>query len=375
MSSTPPTTPSTPGKELSRPQQQRLTLRRLFENQKQELVNLLPRGMDPDRLYRMALTECVKNPKLLECSAESWALAMQTCAAQGLYPDSALGYMYLIPSNNSKNVGGKWIKVMEVRAQRGYQGDIKLARNTGEIAKIGAEVVYARDHYKVTKGLDPNIEHVPYDGDDDPGALRACYAFAKILSSGEIVFVALTKRDVMRHKAASQGADGEDSPWKKHEAAMWRKSAIRELFKWLPKDSDKAEQVARALSTDAVGAIETTALDLGNVTLPGAGETSSAGLDHVADRLESQAAATTTSASTPIEGATCPDHPTQTIVNGDSSRACFADGCKWTAPAPREPGSDDDAPTEAEAVRDVKALADKAGDPTKARARQGRLQE
>lgn len=48
------------------------------------------------------------------------------------------------------------------------------------------------------------------------------------------------------------------------------------------------------------------------------------------------------------DGVLCPDHPTQTIVNGNGSRACFSDGCKWTAPAPgvktveRQPGSDDD---------------------------------
>jgi hypothetical protein len=42
--------------------------------------------------------------------------------------------------------------------------------------------------------------------------------------------------------------------------------------------------------------------------------------------------------------ATCPQHPTLTVVNPDGSRACDFQGCKWTAPAPavREPGSDDD---------------------------------
>lgn len=374
MTTTTPPQPQ-PGKALTRPQQQRLTLRKLFDSQKPELAQLLPKGMDPDRLYRMALTECVKNPKLLECSAESWALAMQTCAAQGLYPDSSLGYMYLIPSNNSKKDGDRWVKVMEVRAQRGYQGDIKLARNTGEVTKIGAEVVYAKDTYKVTKGLDPNIEHLPYDGDDDPGALRACYAVAK-LASGEVVFVTLTKRDVMRHRASAQYAEDKDSPWQKHEAAMWKKTAIRELFKWLPKASDAAEQVARAIASDGDGRVfDTTAVDLGSVSLPAAGETGAgSALDQVADALET--AAGTTAQAAPPEGPVCPDHPAQTIVNGDESRACFADGCKWTAPAPakseRQPGSDD-APSDPRAA--VQALADKAGDTTKGRARQGRLQE
>lgn len=357
----------------------RLTLRALFDKQKPELLQLLPKGMDVDRFYRMALTECVKNPKLLECSAESWALAMQTCAAQGLYPDSGLGYMYLIPSNNSKKTRDaqgveRWTKVMEVRAQRGYQGDIKLARNTGEVAAISAEVVYARDTYRVTKGLDPDIEHVPYDGDEDPGPLKACYAVAK-LASGEVVFVALTKRDVMRHKASAQGTDDKDSPWKKHEAAMWRKTAIRELFKWLPKSSDQAEQVARAIASDdlpPVRTIDTTALHLGDVPLPAAPVPAGSALDQVADSLEAGAAAT---------GCDHADVPTS-IPPGQTA-TCQKCGEVFEGPPGREPGSDDVAPDPVDAVKAVAAAAaaqegqSRTGkaEPTRATGRQGRLTE
>jgi recombination protein RecT len=236
------------GKALSVTAQRRLTLRNVFEQQRPELAKLLPRGMDPDRLFRMALTECIKNPDLLKCTAESWALAIQTCAQQGLYPDSGLGYMYLVPrKNKKKQADGTYVQLEEVSAMRGYQGDIKLARNSGEIADIYAEVVYSKDEYKVTKGLSRDIVHVPYDGDDDPGPLKACYAVAK-LRSGEIAFVTLTKRDVMRHKESSQGSDSSFSPWKNHEAAMWKKTAIHELAKWLPKSTEAMENAIRSIT-------------------------------------------------------------------------------------------------------------------------------
>jgi recombination protein RecT len=243
-------TVTTGSKALTPAQQKRVTLRGLFEQQRPELAKLLPRGMDPDRLFRMALTECIKNPQLLECTAESWALAVQTCAQQGLYPDSGLGYMYLVPRKNRKRRGDQWLEEMEVSAMRGYQGDIKLVRNTGELEDIWAEVVYSRDLYKVKKGLNRDIVHEPFDG-DDPGELKACYAVAK-LRSGEVAFVTLTKRDVMRHKASSQGAESDYSPWKKHEAAMWRKTAIHELAKWLPKSSEAVEQAVREITGERV---------------------------------------------------------------------------------------------------------------------------
>ncbi len=228
----------------------RVTLRNLFEHQRPELTKLLPKGLSLDRLYRLALTECIKNPDLLDCTAESWALAMQVCAKDGLYPDSSRGEMYLIPRQNSKKVGGEWKKVHEVTAMRGYQGDISLVRRSGELLDIYAEVVHEKDTYRVVKGLNRDVVHEPYDGDDDPGPLKAVYAVAK-LKSGEVAWVALTKRDVMRHKASAQGTDREDSPWRKHEPAMWKKTAIRELYKWLPKseqiqDDDEARVDAPA---------------------------------------------------------------------------------------------------------------------------------
>lgn len=258
---------------IERKQQQRVTLRNLFEQQRPELSKLLPRGMDADRLFRMALTECVKNPALLDCTAESWALAIQTCAAQGLYPDSGLGYMYLIPRNNKKKRGNEWITLAEVTAMRGYQGDIALARKSGEILDIYAEVVHERDTYHVRKGLDRTIEHEPYMGDEEPGKLVGCYAVAK-LRGGEVAWVTLTRRDIDRHKKSAQGLSRDDSPWNAHEEAMWRKTAIRELFKWLPKASDESERIAREIMTaeaerNAREPIDVAALEVPVETRPG----------------------------------------------------------------------------------------------------------
>lgn len=264
-----PAPPPAQTKALTPVQQRRLTLRNLFDQQKPELAKLLPRGMDAERLFRMALTECVKQPKLLECTAESWALSLQVCAAQGLYPDSGLGYMYLVPRKNTK------AGVMEVSAMRGYQGDIKLCRNTGELFDIYAEVVHAKDEFKVVKGLNRDIIHVPSE-DEDPGKLRAVYAVAK-LRGGETAWVVLQRRDVERHRASSESADADWSPWKKHEEAMWRKTAIHELAKWLPKANEEFEKADRSAPGQTVDVTP-----LGRTEVPLAPPKT---LDAVADQL------------------------------------------------------------------------------------------
>jgi recombination protein RecT len=364
------TTAATQGKQMTPDQRKRTTLRALFDQQKPELLRVLPKGMDPERLFRIALTECLKNPRLLECSQESWALAIQTCGAQGLYPDSGLGYMYLIPrSNSKKNQDGTWSKVMEITAQRGYQGDIALARKSGEVSDIYAEVVYEKDVYKVTKGLDRNIEHVPYDGDDEPGALKAVYAVAK-LRSGDVAWVALTRREVMHRKASAMDADNTKSPWKQHEAAMWRKTAIHELFKWLPKSSEESERVARAILTEASPdqrAIETTAIDLGRAELPAASTASDrpATLDDLAGQQHAGPACS--GAHEPIADALARSLPIDAVLCSGCGeevpgRMTQADADRVAAAQEREVGADDGDVDAVEATRlaEVKRLAEAA---------------
>lgn len=353
---TPPPSTTAMEKPKDPKAERRMTIRSLFEQQRPELTKLLPKSMSLDRLYRLALTECTKNPRLLDCSAESWALAMQTCAAQGLYPDSGLGYMYLIPRQNSKKTDNGWIKVWEVAAQRGYQGDIQLARNSGELTDIYAEVVYAKDAFKVRKGLDRMIEHEPYLGEEDPGVLTHTYAVAK-LKSGETAWVVLSKRDVDRHKAAAFGADDEKSPWKKHEAEMWKKTAIHALAKWLPKASENMELLSRSEEQERGQAI-----DISATTLPMAADRPA--LEGVKDRLrEQQQSEPEISDEPPAEGCDHPDVPPSKLAALPKGKSIVCPGCGEDLPgeavaaaaAEREPGSDDDIVDEAKKFAEATA--------------------
>jgi len=64
---------------------------------------------------------------------------------------------------------------------------------------------------------------------------------------------------------------------------MWRKTAIHELFKWIPKSSEALQLAAGSIAAEG-RTIETTAIDLGSVALPM--EETAPALDALTEQLE-----------------------------------------------------------------------------------------
>ena len=202
---------------------------------------VLPSGWDVNR-YKNLVLSCVKRePKLIECFATprgeaSLMVAALQCASIGLEPNTPLKEASLVPR---KNKG-----IAECQLMIEYRGFIKLARRSGEISTIVAEVVREQDEFSYTKGLDPTMTHIPYDGDDDPGPLTHCYSVA-VFKDGGKQFVVLPRREVYSdHRAKSDSWRNERSrpysPWTVFEASMWRKTAVRALEPFLPLTAEAA---------------------------------------------------------------------------------------------------------------------------------------
>lgn len=196
-----------------------------------EIVKALPQHIDAKRMSRMIITEVRKIPDLAICDRASFFAAMIQCARLGLEPGAGLGYIYLIPRWNNK------IGMKEVQIIIGYQGMIDLVERSGRVT-IDAQVVYAKDQFRYKLGLKPELEHVPYWGIDDPGDVVGCYAVATY-QDGRTKFRVLTRYQIEKAKAASDnGGEGKHSPWQSEYGEMARKTAIRRLFKVLPKNPD-----------------------------------------------------------------------------------------------------------------------------------------
>jgi len=162
--------------------------------------------------------------------------ALLDAARLGLEPGTE--QYYLTP----RKVKGR----LEILGIVGYQGHIELMYRAGAVTSVVAELVYAKDEFSYSPGRD-DVPHHEIDWDaDDRGPLRLVYAFARMQAGATSKVVVLNRAAIDRIKASSQGADSEYSPWKLHEPAMWLKSAVRQLQKWVPTSAEYRREQMRA---------------------------------------------------------------------------------------------------------------------------------
>jgi len=200
--------------------QKKPVIQQYLEKYKDQIAVALPRHMNADRMARIVLTEVRKVPKLMQCNPISLFGAVVQASQLGLEPGNALGQAYLIPY-------GK-----EVQLIIGYKGMIDLARRSGQIISIEARAVYKNDEFQYSFGLNPDLQHTPYDGDiKDRGEVTHFYSVAR-LKDGGVQWDVMKKSEVDQIRAQSRA--GNNGPWKTHYDEMGKKTVIRRLFKFLP---------------------------------------------------------------------------------------------------------------------------------------------
>ena len=201
-----------------------------------ELVALLPQmdhalkntNIPSEKVARIVLTEATKNPKILGCTRESILTSVMEACQLGLEPNAISGLGYLIPYGN------------KCQFIPGYKGYIKLALQSGSVSSIWARVVKENDLFEYEEGDNPFIRHKPCI-DGGAGKAIAVYAIAK-KTNGDKQFEVMSFADVedIRKKSSS----GKFGPWKDDWNQMAKKTAVKQLCKYLELDSDKASIAA-----------------------------------------------------------------------------------------------------------------------------------
>lgn len=206
----------------------------LLRNQgaRDQLAAVAAKHLTPERMMRVVANAIRTTPKLQQCEPISFLGALMQCASLGLEPNTILGHAYLVPFDNKRK------RVTEVQVIVGYKGLIDLARRSGHITSISANIHYSDDKLWIyEEGTDAQLRHQP---GPMQGEKLDAYAIAKFKDGGH-AYVVLPWARVMEIRDGSQGYQSavrfgkeKSHPWVAHEDEMAKKTAIRALAKYLP---------------------------------------------------------------------------------------------------------------------------------------------
>lgn len=235
-----------------------------FKKNEKSLATLMGTEKEAKRLFLTGLHVASTNPKLLECTPTSFFAALLRCAELKLYP-GPLQEAAIVPFRNSKK------GITEAQFMPQYQGLIKLAMNTGHIKGITANVVHQHDVFEYEFGTNAFLRHRPLL--NGRGAMMAAYAHVRLGVDAE-QFLVMSEEEVYKIRGRSkmwqsdQKYKSQISVWSQPDLEhwMWRKTAIKQLLKLLPKSPDLAAAMeaddeaetgeARTAVVDLIGGVD-----------------------------------------------------------------------------------------------------------------------
>lgn len=205
-------------------------MRGFLQTQASEIALIAPSTISVDTFIAVSVDALARDELLLQAARNNpvkFVGALMKAARMGLEPGTE--EFYLTP----RKVKGQW----EILGIVGYQGIVKMIYNAGAVSSVVVEVVRERDGFSYSPGRDERPDHV-VDWKSDRGDLALVYAYAVMKDGATSKVVVLNKTDIEKHKAKSDSAKSEYSPWNQWPEAMWMKTAARQLGKWVPTSAE-----------------------------------------------------------------------------------------------------------------------------------------
>ena len=190
------------------------------------IADMLPSHINPDRFIKSAMVAIARDARVQKCTRDSIIESVVKSASLGLEVGSALGEGYLVAYGAT------------CQFIPGYRGMVSLARRSGQILSIAAQVVRSKDEFDYSLGIHPTIRHKPCL-EEDPGDVIAVYAGAALRDGGDQLVI-MSKLDVEKIRKRSKASGS--GPWVTDWEEMAKKTAIRRLFKMLPVSTEELSQ-------------------------------------------------------------------------------------------------------------------------------------
>ena len=201
-----------------------------LNGQTKAIESMLPVGMDSRRFMRTVVNTISTHPqsdKLLRADRQSLFNSCQKAAGDGLLIDGREATLVVFHDRKSNTDRVSYIPMV--------QGLVKLARNSGEISNIIAELVYSKDDFQYRPGVDTQPIHDP-QWFGDRGKPIGVYAVVTTKDNEKIVSVMPEKRI---YSIAGTGRNADQySPTKgANFEEWWKKTAIKNVLKYSPKST------------------------------------------------------------------------------------------------------------------------------------------
>lgn len=213
-----------------------------------EFSQVLPKGMSPERLTRIALTSVRTTPDLAKCTPESFVGSLMVLAQLGLEP--VAGRAYLLPFKNNRKIGNDWVSMHEVQAIVGYKGLADLFYRNEKAISLNWGVVCENDTFDYCKGTDSFLKHKK--AFKNRGEVVAYWVEAK-MKNGGTSFEVMSAEECMAHgrqhsktwiseiydkqkrcRVPCEPHFAESSPWHTDPESMCLKTVLIQLCKVLP---------------------------------------------------------------------------------------------------------------------------------------------
>lgn len=203
-----------------------------------QIKSVVASQVTAEKMARIALNELRLNDTLATAAMskpDSFINAVMQASHLGLEIGGALGQCYLVPFKG------------EVKAMVGYRGLLTLARRSGFITSIKAEMVYENDTFALDLGIETIVVHKPLLT-GDRGKPKLVYMVAHFTDGGyHFEWMSIADVDKIRGRSPS----GKSGPWVTDYEQMALKTVIRRGWKFLPMsiEMQKTEVIEHAADT------------------------------------------------------------------------------------------------------------------------------
>jgi len=210
--------------------------KQLLEAYKVELSQLLPDKNLSDRHVRAAINAWVRTPRIQTCVATSILDALAVSFQLGLLANGIGGEGWLATFRP------KWLSEKDEPEERtwctflaGYQGLLKLCYQHPSVASIKGACVYQGDTLEFNLGTNGFVRHHWNLGDTNRNSkpIIGAWAQGELVNAKDPIIVVMDKTSIVRCRDTQQ--DAYSLMWREHPDQGYRKSALRQVCKMLPK--------------------------------------------------------------------------------------------------------------------------------------------